>query len=184
MNSQEMHYIPNESRLPVKGDSKYLYSTVCRLHQWRWNESLSKYVGIFKKSLSALVDPYALIPSIGISKLKAGADVRLMTYYNVIALRTDLEQQLKLNLKREELFKHDNSLKVNSLEFNTLWFKSTHTALWQVLYELCYNDDVGSNLHQLRSGLLDGLNEWDCDLWFDRSTEQWLFKCDRLLVTI
>ena len=88
---QELCYIGNESKLPIQGSDKYIYSTVCRRRQWLWDANSNQYTPFTQKHVKRIVDPYSNIPHI-----PAKTDVRLSLYYNLIALNTDLTQQANL----------------------------------------------------------------------------------------
>ena len=165
-NTKELCYIASERRLPIKGTSEYIYSTVCRRRQWLWSDDLKQYMPYKQKLVKRIVDPYSNIPYV-----PPKTDIRLNLYYNLITLNTDLTQQANLNLDLTTLFKYTPKEEHTLGDVYQLWIRNVHSSLYQTLKAITENPKS-----VLSKSLLDGLNQWGYDLWLDRKSEKWLFK--------
>lgn len=185
--SPEEVYVKDLTDLPTDGSTDVKYHVTADMSLWRWEDGtyyeINPYVyGVdpqywekprtFRPN-TQIVDFSAQLASLSLEQVRNGSSPSLAVYYNLIALRADLDMRRRLevvgyNMSLQDLLSRGIS---NDPERNaTEWFQREHKALYQLL------SSSARSKADMFASVVDVLHHNNASLTWDDKLNRPLFK--------
>lgn len=185
--SPEEVYVKDLTDLPVDGEADIKYHVTADMSLWRWADGAyheaNPYVyGVdpqywekprtFRPN-TQIVDYSAQLASLSLEQVRGGSSPSLAVYYNLIALRADLDMLRRLGVVGHNMCLQDLLSRGPSTDPErnaTEWFQREHKALYQLL------SSSARSKTDMFAPVVDVLHHNKASLTWDETQNRPLFK--------
>lgn len=185
--SPEEVYIKNLEALPVEGEADIKYHVLADMSLWRWADGAYHEVNPYVYGVDSqywekprtirpntqIVDSSAELASLSLDQVRSGSSPSLAVYYNLIALRADLDMLRRLSVVGHNMSLQDLVSRGPSTDKErnaTEWFQREHKALYQLLLS------SARSKADMFAPVIDVLHHNEASLTWDEKLNRPVFK--------
>lgn len=180
-------YLKDLTDLPLNGEADIKYHVVSDMSLWRWADGAYHEVNPYVYGVDAqywekprtirpntqIVDSSAELASLSLDQVRKGSSPSLAVYYNLIALRADLDMLRRLGVVGHNMSLMDLLGRGPNTDRDrnvTDWFQREHKALCQLLVSSARSKT------DMFAPVIDVLHHNDASLTWDEKANRPVFK--------
>lgn len=180
-------YVNELKDLPVEGEAGTKYHVMADTSEWRWADGryheINPYIyGVDRqywdeprtfRHNTEIIDYSAEMASLSLDQVRKGSSPSLAVYYNLIALRADLDMLRRLSVVGHNMSLMDLVSKgpsSNPERNATEWFLREHKALYTLLSSSARSKD------DMHTPVIDALHHNEASLTWDTDRNRPVFK--------